>query len=185
MVMVVVITCLLNHYRLSARSLLSRHAPARRRHLPLANVSPTLHSHFYLSTILYHISDQTWLCVAITSLKEHNIEWSKLHWIIASNSTWTGICKCDQMAVWLFRCIFFQCVNVAALRARSFLFLKDKKAPKLRWKKKKKIRIPAGKVHFYCKSFYSSHKNKAGCWNTTRKWSECKQQQDNSSYDYF
>lgn len=40
MVMVVVITCLLNHYRLSARSLLSRHAPTRRRHLPLANVSP-------------------------------------------------------------------------------------------------------------------------------------------------
>lgn len=39
MVMVVVITCLLNHYRLSARSLLSRHAPTRRRHLPLANVS--------------------------------------------------------------------------------------------------------------------------------------------------
>ncbi|XP_056294434.1 protein TMEPAI-like isoform X1 [Pseudoliparis swirei] len=37
MVMVVVITCLLNHYRLSARSLLSRHAPSRRRHLPLAN----------------------------------------------------------------------------------------------------------------------------------------------------
>uniref|UniRef100_A0A3B4ZF90 Prostate transmembrane protein, androgen induced 1 n=1 Tax=Stegastes partitus TaxID=144197 RepID=A0A3B4ZF90_9TELE len=37
MVMVVVITCLLNHYRLSARSLLSRHAPTRRRHLPLAN----------------------------------------------------------------------------------------------------------------------------------------------------
>ncbi|XP_068451874.1 protein TMEPAI isoform X2 [Clinocottus analis] len=37
MVMVVVITCLLNHYRLSARSLLSRHAPARQRHLPLAN----------------------------------------------------------------------------------------------------------------------------------------------------
>nr|XP_040060381.1 protein TMEPAI isoform X1 [Gasterosteus aculeatus aculeatus] len=37
MVMVVVITCLLNHYRLSARSLLSGHAPARRRHLPLAN----------------------------------------------------------------------------------------------------------------------------------------------------
>ncbi|KAL3058052.1 hypothetical protein OYC64_010268 [Pagothenia borchgrevinki] len=37
MVMVVVITCLLNHYRLSARSLLSRHAPARRRHLPLAS----------------------------------------------------------------------------------------------------------------------------------------------------
>uniref|UniRef100_A0A3B3U077 Prostate transmembrane protein, androgen induced 1 n=1 Tax=Poecilia latipinna TaxID=48699 RepID=A0A3B3U077_9TELE len=37
MVMVVVITCLLNHYRLSARSLLSRHSPARRRHLPLAN----------------------------------------------------------------------------------------------------------------------------------------------------
>ncbi|XP_061582602.1 protein TMEPAI isoform X2 [Cololabis saira] len=37
MVMVVVITCLLNHYRLSARSLLSRHASARRRHLPLAN----------------------------------------------------------------------------------------------------------------------------------------------------
>lgn len=39
MVMVVVITCLLNHYRLSARSLLSRHAPTRRRHLPLASVS--------------------------------------------------------------------------------------------------------------------------------------------------
>lgn len=37
MVMVVVITCLLNHYRLSARSILSRHAPAHRRHLPLAN----------------------------------------------------------------------------------------------------------------------------------------------------
>uniref|UniRef100_A0A3P8U896 Prostate transmembrane protein, androgen induced 1 n=1 Tax=Amphiprion percula TaxID=161767 RepID=A0A3P8U896_AMPPE len=37
MVMVVVITCLLNHYRLSTRSLLSRHAPTRRRHLPLAN----------------------------------------------------------------------------------------------------------------------------------------------------
>ncbi|XP_056461903.1 protein TMEPAI [Gadus chalcogrammus] len=37
MVMVVVITCLLNHYRLSARSLLSRHAQTRRRHLPLAN----------------------------------------------------------------------------------------------------------------------------------------------------
>ncbi|XP_029006481.1 protein TMEPAI isoform X2 [Betta splendens] len=37
MVMVVVITCLLNHYRLSARSLLSRHGPARRRHLPLAS----------------------------------------------------------------------------------------------------------------------------------------------------
>lgn len=57
-----------------------------------------------------------------------------LHWITASNSTLTGISKCDQMAVWLFRCIFFQCVNVAALRARSFLFLKDKKAPKLRIK---------------------------------------------------
>ncbi|XP_026163029.1 protein TMEPAI isoform X2 [Mastacembelus armatus] len=37
MVMVVVITCLLNHYRLSARSLLSRHTSTRRRHLPLAN----------------------------------------------------------------------------------------------------------------------------------------------------
>ncbi|KAM6980344.1 LOW QUALITY PROTEIN: protein TMEPAI [Aplochiton taeniatus] len=37
MVMVVVITCLLNHYRLSARSLLSRHEQAHRRHLPLAN----------------------------------------------------------------------------------------------------------------------------------------------------
>ena len=45
MVMVVVITCLLNHYRLSARSLLSRHAPTRRRHLPLANVSQTSHLH--------------------------------------------------------------------------------------------------------------------------------------------
>lgn len=43
MVMVVVITCLLNHYRLSARSLLSRHATTRRRHLPLANVSQTPH----------------------------------------------------------------------------------------------------------------------------------------------
>uniref|UniRef100_G3NHT0 Low density lipoprotein receptor class A domain containing 4b n=1 Tax=Gasterosteus aculeatus TaxID=69293 RepID=G3NHT0_GASAC len=41
MVMVVVITCLLNHYRLSARSLLSGHAPARRRHLPLANEGST------------------------------------------------------------------------------------------------------------------------------------------------
>lgn len=49
MVMVVVITCLLNHYRLSARSLLSRHAPARRRHLPLANVSLTPHSHSCLT----------------------------------------------------------------------------------------------------------------------------------------
>ncbi|XP_015258630.1 PREDICTED: protein TMEPAI-like isoform X3 [Cyprinodon variegatus] len=38
MVMVVVITCLLNHYRLSARSLLSRHSPTRRRHLPLASM---------------------------------------------------------------------------------------------------------------------------------------------------
>ncbi|XP_029358365.1 protein TMEPAI isoform X2 [Echeneis naucrates] len=37
MVMVVVVTCLLNHYRLSARSLLSRHTPMHRRHLPLAN----------------------------------------------------------------------------------------------------------------------------------------------------
>ncbi|XP_028303071.1 protein TMEPAI-like isoform X2 [Gouania willdenowi] len=37
MVMVVVITCVLNHYRLSARSILSRHAPTPRRHLPLAN----------------------------------------------------------------------------------------------------------------------------------------------------
>ncbi|XP_054640991.1 protein TMEPAI isoform X3 [Dunckerocampus dactyliophorus] len=37
MVMVVVITCLLNHYRLSARSLLSRHASTRRRHLTLAH----------------------------------------------------------------------------------------------------------------------------------------------------
>lgn len=40
MVMVVVITCLLNHYRLSARSLLTRHSGAHRRHLPLANVRP-------------------------------------------------------------------------------------------------------------------------------------------------
>ncbi|XP_017284704.1 protein TMEPAI isoform X2 [Kryptolebias marmoratus] len=37
MVMVVVITCLLNHYRLSARSVLSRQAQTRRRHLPLAS----------------------------------------------------------------------------------------------------------------------------------------------------
>lgn len=37
MVMVVVITCLLNHYRLSARSLIQRHGPERRRHQPLAN----------------------------------------------------------------------------------------------------------------------------------------------------
>lgn len=44
MVMVVVITCLLNHYRLSARSLLSRHAPTRRRHLPLASVSLDIQS---------------------------------------------------------------------------------------------------------------------------------------------
>ncbi|XP_056316668.1 protein TMEPAI [Danio aesculapii] len=35
MMMVVVITCLLNHYRLSARSLMSRHTHERRRHLPL------------------------------------------------------------------------------------------------------------------------------------------------------
>lgn len=35
MMMVVVITCLLNHYRLSARSLISRHGRAHRRHLPL------------------------------------------------------------------------------------------------------------------------------------------------------
>ncbi|KAL0978878.1 hypothetical protein UPYG_G00177030 [Umbra pygmaea] len=37
MVMVVVITCLLNHYRLSARSFISRHNQARRRHLPMAS----------------------------------------------------------------------------------------------------------------------------------------------------
>ncbi|CAL1608257.1 unnamed protein product [Knipowitschia caucasica] len=37
MVMVVVITCVLNHYRLSARSLIQRHGPERRRHQPLAN----------------------------------------------------------------------------------------------------------------------------------------------------
>lgn len=37
MVMVVVITCLLNHYRLSARSLIHRHSADRRRHQPLAN----------------------------------------------------------------------------------------------------------------------------------------------------
>ncbi|XP_051986669.1 protein TMEPAI-like isoform X1 [Xyrauchen texanus] len=35
MMMVVVITCLLNHYRLSARSLMSRHGQQRRQHLPL------------------------------------------------------------------------------------------------------------------------------------------------------
>ncbi|XP_067314784.1 protein TMEPAI [Pseudorasbora parva] len=35
MMMVVVITCLLNHYRLSARSLISQHGRAHRRHLPL------------------------------------------------------------------------------------------------------------------------------------------------------
>uniref|UniRef100_A0A8C6SQK9 Prostate transmembrane protein, androgen induced 1 n=1 Tax=Neogobius melanostomus TaxID=47308 RepID=A0A8C6SQK9_9GOBI len=34
MVMVVVITCLLNHYRLSARSLIHRHSADRRRHQP-------------------------------------------------------------------------------------------------------------------------------------------------------
>lgn len=37
MVMVVVITCLLNHYRLSARSIINRHSTERRRHQPLAN----------------------------------------------------------------------------------------------------------------------------------------------------
>ncbi|XP_061076862.1 protein TMEPAI isoform X2 [Conger conger] len=37
MVMVVVITCLLNHYRLSARSLASRHSQARRQRLPQAS----------------------------------------------------------------------------------------------------------------------------------------------------
>ncbi|KAJ0068954.1 hypothetical protein NL108_015439, partial [Boleophthalmus pectinirostris] len=41
MVMVVVITCLLNHYRLSARSLIHRHSTERRRHQPLANVRHT------------------------------------------------------------------------------------------------------------------------------------------------
>lgn len=35
MVMVIVITCLLNHYRLSARSLLSQRGQAHRHHLPL------------------------------------------------------------------------------------------------------------------------------------------------------
>ncbi|XP_041945759.1 protein TMEPAI isoform X1 [Alosa sapidissima] len=37
MVMVVVITCLLNHYRLSAYSLLTRHSAARRQHLPFTS----------------------------------------------------------------------------------------------------------------------------------------------------
>ncbi|XP_066522101.1 protein TMEPAI isoform X2 [Hoplias malabaricus] len=37
MMMVVVITCLLNHYRLSARSLISRHGQTRRRHQPLTS----------------------------------------------------------------------------------------------------------------------------------------------------
>ncbi|XP_031423618.1 protein TMEPAI isoform X2 [Clupea harengus] len=37
MVMVVVITCLLNHYRLSAYSLLTRHGTARRQHLPFTS----------------------------------------------------------------------------------------------------------------------------------------------------
>ncbi|XP_052398759.1 protein TMEPAI isoform X2 [Carassius gibelio] len=38
MMMVLVITCLLNHYRLSAQSLISRHGRVRRRHLPLPSV---------------------------------------------------------------------------------------------------------------------------------------------------
>lgn len=39
MVMVVVITCLLSHYKLSARSFLSRHSQARRRDDALSSVS--------------------------------------------------------------------------------------------------------------------------------------------------
>lgn len=39
MVMVVVITCLLNHYKLSARSFISRHSQARRRDDGLSSVS--------------------------------------------------------------------------------------------------------------------------------------------------
>ena len=44
MVMVVVITCLLNHYRLSAYSLLTRHGTARRQHLPFTSVSKQTHT---------------------------------------------------------------------------------------------------------------------------------------------
>lgn len=39
MVMVVVITCLLSHYKLSARSFISRHSQARRRDDALSSVS--------------------------------------------------------------------------------------------------------------------------------------------------
>lgn len=39
MVMVVVITCLLNHYKLSARSFISRHSQARRRDDGMSSVS--------------------------------------------------------------------------------------------------------------------------------------------------
>lgn len=42
MVMVVVITCLLNHYKLSARSFISRHSQGRRRDENLSSVSHTL-----------------------------------------------------------------------------------------------------------------------------------------------
>lgn len=53
MVMVVVITCLLNHYRLSARSLLTRHSGAHRRHLPLANVRPAAQVRCLTSVLRY------------------------------------------------------------------------------------------------------------------------------------
>lgn len=44
MVMVVVITCLLNHYKLSARSFISRHSQGRRRDENLSSVSHALPS---------------------------------------------------------------------------------------------------------------------------------------------
>lgn len=52
MVMVVVITCLLNHYKLSARSFISRHSQGRRRDENLSSVSHTLLLHASLSLAL-------------------------------------------------------------------------------------------------------------------------------------
>ncbi|XP_052456423.1 protein TMEPAI-like isoform X1 [Carassius gibelio] len=50
MMMVLVITCLLNHYRLSAQSLISRHGRVRRRHLPLPSESSLWCSDAHAST---------------------------------------------------------------------------------------------------------------------------------------
>ncbi|NWW01564.1 PMEPA protein, partial [Oreocharis arfaki] len=50
MVMVVVITCLLNHYKLSARSFISRHSQGRRRDENLSSVTPRAFSPSFLSS---------------------------------------------------------------------------------------------------------------------------------------